>query len=513
MTTTRRLEVLITAEEAFPALEAAFLDAEHDIVAGFRIFDPETHLRSDRAKAVGGTWADLMLHTLNRGVDVTVLIGDFDPINATSLHQGTWHSMRILQGVRDETGHGAGQLTLHAVLHPARIGLIPRLIFAVMARRKLRERLTETTIDGVDCSNVVPGLKQWCETNVIPLTPRRFAVPHQFPASHHHKLAVFDRKRLYIGGLDLNNRRYDTQRHDQPAQHTWHDVQVMVNDPELAQAGHRYLSALPETVKGAQPPPAVPGFLRTLSQRRRFNLSHISPRSNVREIRAAHLDHIGKAERFIYLETQFFRDRHIARALCRAAKRSPRLTLVLILPGAPEDVAFHGSGALEARFGENLQARCITQIRNAFGTRLFVGSPVQPRAVSTLDADTDRAHLSGAPLIYVHAKVSIFDDQAAIVSSANLNGRSLNWDSEAGVILDRPDDIAEVKRKVMGHWLPDEAGARYYACDTAQTEWTLWAKQNDRAAPQDARGFIVPYRVAPALKFGTSVPGVPEAMV
>ncbi len=44
----------------------------------------------------------------------------------------------------------------------------------------------------------------------------------------------------------------------------------------------------------------------------------------------------------------------------------------------------------------------------------------------------DRDRLGGAPMIYVHAKVSIFDRSAAIVSSANLNGRSLRWDTEAG---------------------------------------------------------------------------------
>ncbi|MCE8441925.1 hypothetical protein, partial [Rhodovulum sulfidophilum] len=40
------LELLLTAAEAYPALERAFLGARHSISASFRIFDLATRLRS-----------------------------------------------------------------------------------------------------------------------------------------------------------------------------------------------------------------------------------------------------------------------------------------------------------------------------------------------------------------------------------------------------------------------------------------------------------------------------------
>lgn len=507
------LKVLITAQEAFPVLETAFLDAQKQIVLGFRIFDPCTKLQSERAQAIGATWADLIKHTLCRGVDVTIFIGDFDPINATDLHRGTTASLQHLSVLAKGLEAGAGKLTYQALLHPAKIGLAARVLFAPIARRKLRDILQKAAQSDEDILATAPRLRPWVQLKDGTAVMRPSAIPHQHPASHHHKLAVFDGTRLYIGGLDLNNRRYDSPKHERATQHTWHDVQLMLTDTDLARAGLDYLLRLNDTVAGATPWPATEGFVRSLSQRRRFAGAFISPRANLREIRATHIEHIKRAEQLIYLETQFLRDRSITRALCHAAKRNPDLRLIVILPGAPEDVAFHGSGTLEARFGEYLQARCITRLRRAFGARMLVGSPVQSRSMSDADVDTKRAQLSDAPLIYVHAKVSIFDDTAAIVSSANLNGRSLNWDSEAGIVLHHPEDVAQVTRRVLGHWLPEDAQDRFFMPQTAQQAWTDWVAKNENCAPQDHRGFIVPYAVTPARKFGRRIFGVPEPMV
>ncbi|MFC6587004.1 hypothetical protein ACFQDZ_07085 [Sulfitobacter pacificus] len=66
-----QFEILITAQEAYPRLEALFLDAKERIDMGFRLFDPSTRLLSERARAVGDTWTDLFLHTLKRGFRLT----------------------------------------------------------------------------------------------------------------------------------------------------------------------------------------------------------------------------------------------------------------------------------------------------------------------------------------------------------------------------------------------------------------------------------------------------------
>ena len=62
------VQVLISADDAYPALERKFLQAQSEIVMGFRVFDPRTKLRSVEAQEIGDTWVDLLVHVLRRGV-------------------------------------------------------------------------------------------------------------------------------------------------------------------------------------------------------------------------------------------------------------------------------------------------------------------------------------------------------------------------------------------------------------------------------------------------------------
>ena len=75
-----KTEILLTAAEAYPALERLFLSATSEIWASFLVFDLSTEVRTDAARAIGGSWFDLLVHTLGRGVSVHFVIADFDPI-------------------------------------------------------------------------------------------------------------------------------------------------------------------------------------------------------------------------------------------------------------------------------------------------------------------------------------------------------------------------------------------------------------------------------------------------
>lgn len=74
------VSIFVTAAEAYPALERAFLAAESEISAGFRVFDLRTGLRSPEGQAIGATWFQLIVHTLKRGVANSIVLSDFDPI-------------------------------------------------------------------------------------------------------------------------------------------------------------------------------------------------------------------------------------------------------------------------------------------------------------------------------------------------------------------------------------------------------------------------------------------------
>jgi phospholipase D1/2 len=507
------LEVLITAEEAYPALERAFLQAQTEISACFRVFDLRTRLRSAEARAIGATWFDLVVHTLDRGVAIRLVVSDFDPIAAVHLHRLAWQTLRQIAAVR-EMAKPEARLDFTVALHAAKSGIFPRLLLYPLVRMKIREmvdRWCHMNKDERERFRVeTPRLRSLCRVDDRDQLcfPMRLMDLH--PATHHQKLAVFDRRLLYIGGLDLNERRYDTKDHRQEPNQTWHDVQVLATG-RVAEAAQAHLEGfLAAVARRSEPPPQVPGFLRTLSRRRLSAPMRLSPHRVLREIERAHTGAIASAERLIYLETQYFRHVPLARALARRAGQCPDLRLILVLPAAPEEVAFSSDPGLDGRFGEHQQARALAYLKAAFGPeRLVIASPVQPRASDSAARDA----LEGAPLIYVHSKVSIFDEAEAIVSSANLNGRSMRWDTEAGLHVTRSDHVAEIRAKVMGCWVPKEADASFLDIETAFDAWRRMVASNSVLPPQHRAGFLVDYDSDAAQAIATPLPGMPEEVV
>lgn len=508
--------LLLTAEEAFPAFERAVLGAQSRIVAGFRIFDPATRLLSGEGRAIGETWFDLLLHTLGRGVAIDLLLSDFDPVTSAELHRQTWHSLRQLWAIAELAGPG-GRLTIRAGLHPSRVGLVPRTILWRRARGELndmRDRLNALSPAQRRAQfRDMPRLQEWLSWKPDGrLSASNWGPTQLYPVTHHQKIAVIDGQYLYIGGLDLNPRRYDTKRHERPARETWHDVQVLARGPVAAEA-EAHLAALPDVVRGrAPPPPASAALKTTLSARRTFDLPYISPRPVRADIDTAIKGQIAGARQAIYLETQFFRDRRLANVLCRAARLRPELSLLMVLPSAPEAVAFEGRRKLDQRFGEFLQALCVKRVRRAFGARAFLASPAQARSAED-DRPERRDRLLGAPIVYVHAKLCIFDARAALVSSANLNGRSLHWDTEAGLLVDDPVFAGHALDRALNHWLPGEVAERARHLPDLVATVRAQAEADAARAPEDRAGFLLPYDVRPAEAFGRDVPPIPEEIV
>ena len=508
------LKILLTASEAYPAFEEAVIAAKETISASFLVFDLDTKLRSEAGKAIGKTWFDLIVHTLRRGVALTIVVSDFDPIARPKMHRGTWRTVRKLYAAAELAGPDA-RLRATAALHPAKTGWLPRLVISPMIMvRVWKEAQRLNRLDDADRATALremPGVAQRMvvrDTGTV--RPKLWPLPPLYPGVHHQKMAVIDGERLYIGGLDLNERRYDDLKHHQTADQTWHDVQVIA-DGAVAATAARHLERFLDVVEGngGDAEPETP-LLATLSHRRHGQAAAFGPQPHVSTIYQMHLAAIGRARGLIYIETQYFRDLGLARALAHAARRNPQLGLILIIPGAPEELAFEGEDGLDTQMGEWHQARCLRKIKRAFGARLFMGGAAQKRRRSKPGRDS----LSGAPIIYIHAKVSIFDRREAIVSSANLNGRSMRWDTECGLHLTSDAQVAELRHRCMTHWLPEGADAAFFANDVAAVQkWRGLALSNAARTPSDRQGFIVPYNLRAAEKFGTAVPFLPPEMV
>lgn len=251
------------------------------------------------------------------------------------------------------------------------------------------------------------------------------------------------------------------------------------------------------------------GFLRTLS-RRSSSLFALGPKPDIVEIEAALLAEIEQANKLIYLETQFLRSPTIANALAEAARREPGLEVVVLLPAAPDDIAFEGNRDADARHGEWLQWRAIRTIDAAFGDRAGIFSLARPTAAPERETqEAPRSRLAGAPIVYVHAKVAIFDGATAIVGSANLNGRSLRWDTEAALLWRDADGVSTFQNRLWRTHMGDDAPP----AEAGLSGWRALADANVQRVPAARAGFVLPYDKAAARAFARRRPWMPTNML
>lgn len=488
------VEPLITAAEAYPELERRAAAAKSSISLSFRVFDTRTKLRTAEAIALapGDDWAALLAALASRGVKVRLQISDFDPIGGAELHRETWASLRHLAAKVANIERARGRIEAMAARHEAELGRFWRMVFTRRARRELKDVVERSADPKAD----YPGLRDVLSG----------ATPRFFPATHHQKLAVVDGDFALIGGLDFDERRWDDPEHDRPAEQTWRDVSLAVRGRYARLVEHEAsliwnecmsawsrrtedrasLAGLADPTHWRAPADAPPSSLAvvTTKSKPKTGLFAFAPQTTSRDTEQTVLTLISDAKRFIYVETQFFRCGVIAKALADAARLNSELELVLVLPFAPERYAFHKRRDTAMRHGEALQLDAVRRVVEAFGDRAVILSPAKP----SRPADEDTFLAFGAGVVYVHSKVLIADEATALVGSANLNGRSLRWDTEASFLW---RDAAEVRRfqaRLAESWFgPKGQGLRCAA------DWRDAANMNADVTPTERTGFLLPH--------------------
>ncbi|MCA0939136.1 phospholipase D-like domain-containing protein [Salipiger pacificus] len=492
------LTSLITAAEGFPALERLCHASQHELVMSFRILDPRTKLRSPELREQGlENWADLLADVAGRGVTLRMIISDFDPVFTSSLHRGAWRSA---MGFAERL---SGDVQILCAPHGQNAGWLWRWAMRGKIARYIAELRRE------DATTLTP----------VQRTVLKGAVLLR-PVTIHQKFAVADGKACVIGGLDINERRFDTPEHDRPADETWHDVSMQVDDTDFAAALRGHFDDCWNTALDYDTP-CVTGEAerRVTGERlktpedlrlvRTFSApcpgaARLSPRPSIIEHEKAVLGMIGEAQRHIYIETQFLRHRPVAEALAKAAERNPGLQLVLLMPSFPDRVLYEGNDGWDTRHGHALQTEAVTLVQRAFGDRAAIVSPGQQQ-----DSPEEIPDLLGSGPIYVHSKVMLVDDRVGLVGSANLNGRSLRWDTEASVLFRKPDAVHDLQRRLAKAWLRDHLNGHDPV--SART-WRQAALSNAAQPPEDREGFILPYPQAAGRKFSRALPILPADM-
>jgi phosphatidylserine/phosphatidylglycerophosphate/cardiolipin synthase-like enzyme len=292
----------------------------------------------------------------------------------------------------------------------------------------------------------------------------KFVLDGKLPmgASHHQKLIVIDDAIGFCGGGDIGPDRWDTPDHldDDPRRQrsahkndkkdydSRHEVMGLVEGGPARALGalfrDRWARATGEILP--EPPatrPAWPagvvaqfrdvevGLSRTVGVWRDYR--------EVREVEALHLASIAAARRCIYMENQYYTSPLIAAALARRLAEPDGPEVVLI--GTERSPSYFDQMTMDGT-----RVKFIQRLKRADKHGRFQAySPV-----TTLGR-----------IIIVHAKLTIVDDRLLRIGSANINNRSMGFDTECDMSFEATGrtgtgnrrEILRLRTRLLAHWL------------------------------------------------------------
>ena len=294
-------------------------------------------------------------------------------------------------------------------------------------------------------------------------TPVKFVLDGKLPvgACHHQKMIVIDDAIGFCGGGDIGPDRWDTAEHldDDPRREktrrdnkcfdSRHEVMGVVDGAAALALGElfrdRWLRATGEALKTC-PPVRAPkwpsragkqfadvevGLSRTIGAWRKY--------PQVRECEALHLKAIAEAKTCIYMENQYFTSPLIARALAARLREADGPEVILVSTE-------HSPSYFDQMTMDKTRWAFIKQLKTADRHGRFRAySPVTTLGLT----------------IIVHAKLTIIDDVLLRIGSANINNRSMVFDTECDMSFEASGpggaanraEITRLRNKLLAHWL------------------------------------------------------------
>lgn len=344
-------------------------------------------------------------------------------------------------------------------IQPARLG--PFIIWLCQRTRGLQVRVLKWNFGALKFvfrGSMILDLLRWF---INPAIDFKFDSAHPLGCSHHQKMIVIDDNFAVCGGIDMTSDRWDTPEHleDDPRRRRpygtrlygpWHDLSMLVEGEAaaaLAELGReRWVTSGAAPLLPCAPqqetawPPALKAEFRDVEVGIARTRTAWAGLSEVREIEALFIEHIRRARRFIYAESQYFASRAVAEAIAEKMAEPDPPEVVLINPESAE-------GWLEQAAMDGARVRLAHAIADRdHAGRFGIFTP---------------CNAAGTP-IYVHSKMMIVDDEIVRVGSANMNNRSMGLDSECDLFIDaaRPgnDHAAPAIRKLRITLLAEHTG-------------------------------------------------------
>ena len=365
--------------------------------------------------------------------------------------------------------------------HPARLG--PFVVWLVNRNRVLQVRVLKWNFGALKFvfrGTMIFDLIRWYRHPSIDF---KFDAAHPLGCSHHQKIVVIDDRFAVCGGIDMTTDRWDTPEHreHEPRRRTpsrkhygpWHDITMMLEGDVAATLGElgreRWRRAGGPPIEPCFPqaetawPPRLDAEFRDVEIGIARTAAAWNGYPEIRENEELFAEQIAAARHLIYAESQYFASRRVAEALAERLSRPDPPEVLLVSALSPD-------GWLAQAAMDGARVRLLHAIAEKDGARRFrVFVPY-----------------TGAKPIYVHAKLTIVDDEIVRVGSANMNNRSMGLDTEADVFIDarRPaNDRPEVRRTIQA--LRHRLLAEHCGLDPAAVP-ALLAEHGSMAAMIDA---------------------------
>lgn len=478
-------------------MERLVLGASKTLDISLHVFSAATKCGSDEARAQSlEDWGDLLCDALLRGVSIRLLLNDFDAIGGSALHAKVWLRLDFLaQRVVELPASARANLQIQ-VAHPGgRAGALVKLVLWPFVRARTRVLLADYRDESgrplpgfMDLLNKYGRVRAWPPKDL-------------YTQTLHQKFMIADEVNLIIGGMDVDERRFDDPNHQRSAPETWHDVNVVATGPVVTAALRHFAETWNAVRKyGATHSEAfvqrnevafrcrsvfdiqAAALVETDERTNRLTLvtttalpsaglTTFGPITKIDNLENAHVKLISEARHLIYIETQFFRSSTIVEALAARGLENADLHVILLLPGAPDVVAFEGKESSVHRYGEWLQSKALDRMETVFGARFGVFCLTNS---DHREEHVERDALHNKSMVYIHSKVMLADDRVGIVSSANLNGRSMRWDYEAGVLLTWPSKVKQLRERLWGVHLGSPARTSPDNPSGASSALDLW---------------------------------------
>jgi len=289
---------------------------------------------------------------------------------------------------------------------------------------------------------------------------------------HHQKAIVIDGRVAFVGGMDITTfqgDRWDSPTHPLRAGINWHDVQTQIEGEAVVDveanfrqrwtecSDQRLPSGRAAVVDAGMTTPAQ--VVRTIPPRTydfalngEFGIHH------------ALIAMIRNATSLIYLENQYLWSPDVVDALSDVLRgpRGGEVRIIVVLPAR----AYSGKWDNDRR---------VKALRNADGGRGMFDAYSLYASGPHLGVNAFRYRP-----IYVHAKVTVVDDEWASIGSANLNTRGLVTDSELNVLVHDPALAKGIRVALWSEHLamPIDQVERADPGELAATAWRERAAEN-----------------------------------